>query len=177
MQKEIEESMALTPRDKIYSQIVQSPGLHFREIQRRTDIATGALQYHLDYLKKKNFIFEKKEGKFSRFYCAQDKGQVNSSLMNLLRQDQVRKIAIVLLQKRMLSFVSLKKMTGMTSSTAAFHLQKLVDAGVVELKKSRGKEFYSIKNKEPLLEVLYSYKESFMDSLVDNFIDLWEKDL
>lgn len=177
MQKEIEESMALTPRDKIYSQIVQSPGLHFREIQRRTNIATGALQYHLDYLKKKNFIFEKKEGKFSRFYCAQDKSTIDSSLMNLLRQDQVRKIAIVLLQKRMLSFVSLKKMTGMTSSTASFHLQKLIDAGVVELKKSRGKEFYSIKNKEPLLEVLYSYKESFMDSLVDSFIDLWEKDL
>jgi predicted transcriptional regulator len=177
MRKEIEEAMAITPRDRIYSEIVKSPGLHFREIQRRTQIATGALQYHLDYLRKKNFIFEKKEGKFSRFYCSQDQGTVNSSLMNLLRQDQVRKIALILLQKRMLSFASLKKMTGMTSSTASFHLQKLIDAGVVELKTTRGKEFYSIKNKEPLLEVLYSYKESFMDSLVDNFIDIWEKDL
>ena len=52
MIKGLDEAVILTPRDKIYSIIVQNPGLHFREIQRRTNIATGALQYHLEYLKK-----------------------------------------------------------------------------------------------------------------------------
>ena len=57
---DLEEQMALSPRDKIYSTVVKNPGLHFREIQRRVDIATGALQYHLDYLKKKHLIYEEK---------------------------------------------------------------------------------------------------------------------
>ena len=99
----IEESIILTPRDKVYSEIVKSPGLHFREIQRRTNLATGALQYHIDYLKKKNFIFDKKEGKFSRFYSSQETNQIDLELMNLLRQDQVRKIILIILPKKRIS--------------------------------------------------------------------------
>jgi predicted transcriptional regulator len=172
----LEESVALTPRDKVYSEIVKSPGLHFREIQRRTGLATGALQYHLDYLRKKNFVFEKKEGKFSRFYSTQE-NNIDSTLMNLLRQDQVRKIALILLAKRRATLVTLKKETNMSVSTLNFHLDKLILANIVEKKIISSKEYYLIKNKEPLIEVLYTYRESFLDALVDNFLDLWEKDL
>ena len=98
MKQNIEEVMALSPRDRIYSTIIQNPGLHFREIQRRVDIATGALQYHIDYLRKKHLIYEEKEGKFSRFYAHQEE-KVDSNLMNLLRQDQVRQIVLFLLTK------------------------------------------------------------------------------
>lgn len=176
MDRFLEESVALTPRDKVYSEIVKSPGLHFREIQRRTGLATGALQYHLDYLRKKNFVFEKKEGKFSRFYSTQE-NNIDSTLMNLLRQDQVRKIALILLAKRRATLVTLKKETNMSVSTLNFHLDKLILANIVEKKIISSKEYYLIKNKEPLIEVLYTYRESFLDALVDNFLDLWEKDL
>jgi len=172
----LEEAVALTPRDRVYSEVVRSPGLHFREVQRRTGLATGALQYHLDYLKKKNFVYEKKEGKFSRFYSTQEKN-VDPSLMNLLRQDQVRKIALILLQKRRASLPTLKKETGMSVSTLNFHLSKLVVSGIAQSKSMRGKEYFFIKDKEPLIDVLYSYRESFLDSLVDSFLDLWEKEL
>lgn len=177
MDRLIEESIILTPRDKIYSEIVKSPGLHFREIQRRTNLATGALQYHIDYLKKKNFIFDKKEGKFSRFYSNQESNQVDSNLMNLLRQDQVRKIVLILLQKRRVSLVTLKKETSMSLSTLNFHLSKLLLSRIVEQKKINGKDYFLIKNKLPIIELLYSYREGFLDSLVDNFLELWEKDL
>ncbi len=169
--------MLLTPRDKVYSQIVKCPGLHFREIQRRTGLATGALQYHIDYLKKKNLIFDKKEGKFSRFYSNESSNFVDSNLMNLLRQDQVRKLVLLILQKRRVSFKFLKKETNMSISTLNFHLDKLLLAKVVESKKINGVEYFIIKNKLPIIELLFSYRESFIDSLVDNFLELWEKDL
>jgi predicted transcriptional regulator len=173
----IEESIILTPRDKVYSEIVKSPGLHFREIQRRTSLATGALQYHIDYLKKKNFIFDKKEGKFSRFYSNQETNQVDQEIMNLLRQDQVRKIVLILLQKKRISLTNLKKETNMSASTLNFHLSKLILSKIVEQKKINSKDYYLIKNKLPIIELLYSYRESFLDTLVDNFLDIWEKDL
>lgn len=176
MDKFIEDSVALTPRDKVYSEIVKSPGLHFREIQRRTGLATGALQYHIDYLQKKNYVSQKREGKFTRFYSTQE-NNINADLMNLLRQDQVRKIALILLQKRRATLVTLKKETMMSVSTLNFHLNKLILSGIVMKKVIVGKEYYLIKSKEPLIEVLYTYRESFLDSLVDNFLDLWEKDL
>ena len=176
MMKDLGEAMALSPRDRIYSSIGNNPGIHFREVQRRTGIATGALQYHIDYLKKKNLIREQKEGKFSRFYAIGGE-QVDSSLMNLLRQDSVRKIVLFLLKRRRATLPSISKEVHLSNSTTSFHLQKLLLAQIVSQKTTQGKVFFSIKNKDPIIEVLLSYKTSFLDSLVDNFIDLWEKDL
>lgn len=176
MIKGIEEAVALTPRDRIYSTIVQSPGLHFREIQRRTNIATGALQYHVDYLKKKSFIREEKEGKFSRFYAMNSEVK-DSRLMNLLRQDSVRKIVLFLMNKRRASLQSISKDVELGLSTTSFHLQKLVSGGVVNERSVNGKIFFSVKDKASVLLMLLEYRESFLDSLVDNFIDTWEKEL
>ena len=39
-----------------------------------------------------------------------------------------------------------------------------------------GKVFFSIKDKESVLIMLLDYRESFLDVLVDNFIDTWEKE-
>ena len=172
---DLEESMALSPRDRIYSTIVKNPGLHFREIQRRVDIATGALQYHLDYLKKKHLVYEEKEGKFSRFYVHQEH-KINEKLMNLLRQDQVRQIVLFLLTKRKATIKTIVKEMDISTSTTKFHLQKLLDGGIVIEKTQTGKTFYSIKEREPIMELLIVYKKSFMDSLVDSFVEIWEEE-
>ena len=50
-----EQVLALGVRREIFELIKQSPGLHFREIKRRTNLAIGALQYHLNVLEKNNF--------------------------------------------------------------------------------------------------------------------------
>ena len=176
MMKGIEEAVVLTPRDKIYSNIVQNPGLHFREIQRRTNIATGALQYHIEYLKKKSFIREEKEGKFSRFYALNSQVK-DSKLMNLLRQESVRKIILFLMNKRRANLHSISQGVSLGLSTTSFHLQKLVTSAVVLEKHTDGKVFFSIKDKESVLVMLLDYRESFLDILVDNFIDTWEKEL
>lgn len=176
MIKNLQEAMALTPRDKIYSMIVQNPGLHFREIQRRTNIATGALQYHLDYLKKKNFIREEKQGKFSHFYALQNE-EVDSGLMNLLRQESVRKIVIFLMNKRRATLPVISQNVGLGLSTTSFHMQKLLAAEVVLQKNTNGKLFFYLKDKEGVLGILVQYQKSFLDSLVDNFIDTWEREL
>ena len=176
MMKGIEEAVVLTPRDKIYSTIVQSPGLHFREIQRRTGVATGALQYHTDYLKKKSLIREEKEGKFSRFYALNSQVK-DSKLMNLLRQDSVRKIVLFLMNKRRAGLHTVSEGVSLGLSTTSFHLQKLVLGGIVLEKHASGKVFFSIKDKESVLLMLLDYRESFLDVLVDNFIDTWEKEL
>ena len=173
---DLEETMALSPRDRIYSMIIQNPGLHFREIQRRVDIATGALQYHIDYLKKKHLIYEEKEGKFSRFYAHQEQ-KVNEKLMNLLRQDQVRQIVLFLLTKRRATIKTIVQEMNLSTSTTKFHLQKLLDGEVVLEKSQQGKTFYSLKEKEPIMEILIIYKKSFLDSIVDNFVEIWEEEL
>jgi predicted transcriptional regulator len=174
--KKLDEAVALTPRDKIYSTIAGNPGLHFREIQRRVGIATGALQYHVDYLKKKNFIKEEKQGKFSHFYALRTE-QVDSKLMNLLRQESVRKIVLFLMNRRMATLQSISKMVLLSPSTTSFHMQKLTEGGIVAQKNMRGKIYFFLTDKESVLKLIVQYKKSFLDELVDNFVDVWEKEL
>ena len=176
MLKKLEEAMAITPRDRIFSTIAQNPGLHFREIQRRTGIATGALQYHIDYLKKKNFVREEKQGKFSHFYSNQAEA-VDSSLMNLLRQESVRKIVLFLMDRRMATLHSISESVTLGLSTTSFHMQKLLASKIVLQKSIRGKIFFSLVDKGRVLALVVQYRKSFLDSLVDNFIDTWEKEL
>jgi predicted transcriptional regulator len=47
-----EEILKLETRRKIYKIILENPGLHLREILRRTKLSYGVLSYHLKYLKK-----------------------------------------------------------------------------------------------------------------------------
>lgn len=171
----LEEAMALTPRDRIYSTIVQNPGLHFREIQRRTSIATGALQYHVDYLKKKGFIREEKQGKFSHFYSLQS-GEVDSGLMNLLRQESVRRIVLFLMNKRRATLPIISRNVNLSLSTTSFHMQKLLLSQIVLQKSIQGKIYFFLSDKEKILVLLVQYRKSFLDTLVDNFIDTWEKE-
>lgn len=174
--KMVESALSETPRDKIFSTIVKNPGLHFREIQRRTEQATGALQYHIDYLKKKNLIREEKEGKFSRYYSVEEK-TTNTKLMNLLRQDQVRVIVLLLIDRRRANLNVISQTCKMSSSTALFHLKKLIKEGIVKEEKIKENIFYLIPEKEPLMELLIIHNKSFFDELVERFVDLWEKEL
>ncbi|MFA5357557.1 MAG: winged helix-turn-helix transcriptional regulator [archaeon] len=172
----LDEVIALSPRDRIYSTIAKNPGLHFREVQRRTSIATGALQYHIDCLKKKRLIREEKEGKFSRFYSLGG-GEINSVLMNLLRQTSVRRIILFLMKRRRAPLPQIAGGVGLSVSTASFHLQKLLQAQVVVQKNYGKKTYFFLSDKDAVLEILLSYKGSFLDELVDNFTELWEEEL
>jgi predicted transcriptional regulator len=170
-----EEILDSPARKKIFDEVSSSPGLHFRELQRRTNLAVGMLQHHLEKLKKVNFIVEKKEGKFSRFYAMSS--TVENSSMGVLRQPSTRKIILFLMKKRMASLKSISKAVELTPSTAFFHLKKLVESNVVVKKQnSRGISF-AIVDKQKIFAVLNEYKKSFLDEMVDSFIELWEKDL
>ena len=56
-------------------------------------------------------------------------------------------------------------------------MQKLLLAEIVLQKTISGKLYFYLKDKESILALLVEYKGSFLDSLVDNFVDIWEKEL
>ena len=172
----LDEAVALSTRDRIYSTISKNPGLHFREIQRRTEIATGALQYHIDYLQKKHLILSEKDGKFSRFYAVRGE-DVDTELMSLLRQESVRRIVLFLMKRRRATLPQISKEVSLSASTTSFHMQKLLQSEIITQKNYGKKTYFSLKDKDRVLELLLTYKKSFLDEIVDNFVDIWEEEL
>jgi len=174
--EQLDEALALDVRKKIYRTINRNPGLHFRELQRRTKIATGSLQYHLEFLQKRHLIRSDKQGKFVRYYSIRGKqlGE-QQQVMNLLRQESLRKIILLLLTKKRANNEKIAAAVDLSPSTVSWHMLKLVEAGVVEKRRVGRKTFFYIVNPDETAELLSSYKRSFLDEMVNGFVAMWEE--
>ncbi len=173
-----EQALELSVRNRLHDAIKDSPGLHFRELQRRTGIAVGSLQYHLEFLERVHLVRKVKEGKFVRYYSVRGEqlGEQQRT-MSLLRQDSIRKIVLFLLspQPRPANNLQLSQGVGLSPSTVSWHVQKLLEAGVV-LKEQRGREtFFSVRNPAQTAQLLIHHQKSFFDELVDNFAEVWQQ--
>jgi predicted transcriptional regulator len=167
-------ALELEIRQSIYSLISPSPGLHFREIQRRTKIATGQLTYHLNYLQKVGLIKTENDGEYLRYYARIQINDEDRRVLEFVRQKSIRHILLYLLENNNCNHDLLVKSLDIAPSTISWHLKKLIDANIVSKEVEGRKSFYSVNNPELIKKVLIKYKESFLDILVDRFIEMWE---
>ncbi len=168
-------NIELGTRRRIYELIRDSPGVHLRELERRLNLMIGNLQYHLHHLEKHNLIFQLKDGEYVRYFIKErntDKTECN--ILCFLRRSGCRHILINLLQTPEMNNKELSKAISLSPSTISWHLKKLVDAGILEREKQGRMSSFTIKYPELVAELLISYKESFLDSILDSFIEVWE---
>ena len=96
--------------------------------------------------------------------------------MNVLRKDSTRKIVLFLQQrKRAATNRQIAKHIGLTPSTTSFHLNSLIASGVIEKRRSGRRSLFYLIEKEKTANLLVSYQKSFLDELVDNFVDVWQQ--
>jgi predicted transcriptional regulator len=162
-------------RQNLYSMIAQSPGLHFRELQRRTKMATGQLLYHLNWLKKKSIIKTIADGQYLRFYTFDSLNEEERRVIEFTRQESVRHILIHLIENDYDNHENIVKHLGLSPSTVSWHLKKLVNSNIVSKEVDGRKSFYHINNVNLIKEILVKYSESFLDIIVDRFIEMWEE--
>lgn len=169
-------ALELPVRRQIYDAVDQNPGLHFREVQRRTGLATGSLQYHLDYLIKMHLIRLEKQGRFARYYSIRGKQLGDSTKsMALLRQESLRKIVIFLLQHGKTNNETLAAGINLSPSTTSWHVEKLAGEGVVGKERQGRKTLYYLLNPTQMSRLLVEHRESFLDELVENFAEMWKE--
>jgi len=174
--EQLSEALALGARNKIYRTINKNPGLHFRELQRRTKIATGSLQYHIDFLMKRHLIKSEKRGKFVRYYSTRGPqlGDQEQTI-GLLRQPSLRKIILFLLSKKRANNEKIAAAVDLSPSTVSWHMLKLVQGGIVEKRRVGRKTFFYILDADTIADLLRTYKKSFLDEMVDSFVEIWDE--
>jgi len=62
---------------------------------------------------------------------------------------------------------------GLKPSALSYYLSKMRKQGVLRKEKVGKNCFYMLKNPEEVLQTLISYRESFMDRLVNSFMEGW----
>jgi len=168
-----EDLLALETRRKIYNLIEKKPGLHKREIARAVGMSLSTIDYHLHYMEKRGLVEARIDGKYKRYFVKKDGRKEDRKIFSMLRQEVPRRILIFLLSHPKAIHKEICHHIGKAPSTISFHMKKLVKEGLVE-EISMGKEkAYVVKNEEKVIELLITYKESFVDKAVDRFIDAW----
>ncbi|KAA0002848.1 MAG: transcriptional regulator [Thermoplasmata archaeon] len=168
-----EDSLALETRRKIYNLILNYPGLHEREIARKLNISLSTLDYHLHYLEKREIIVSKKDGRYTRYFASLKVGMQDKKIIAILRQKTPRKIVLFLLMHPGSIHKEICEGVKKSPSTISFHLKKMIDAGIIEAVSLGRETAYSVKDEEEVVKMLITYKNTFLDSAVDSFIETW----
>ncbi|MEM3237786.1 MAG: winged helix-turn-helix transcriptional regulator [Thermoplasmata archaeon] len=161
---------------KIYETIVNNPGIHFRELSRITNIQIGVLEYHLHNLEKSELIVSKIDGKYRRYYASNTHSPEERYILGILRQDIPRRIVIILLEKKLVSAKDINKELKLTNASLAYYLKKLLNYNIIEYKIENDEKLYFSKSPEKIANVLIRYRRTFIDKLIDSFVDLWLSD-
>ena len=163
----------LDSRKKIYNFILNSPGLHFRDISRRLKIPISTLNYHLKHLKKKGFIQEIYENGYTRFYV-KELNEKDIKLLNIIRQDIPRNIILLMIiweggfsQIELINYVNFCKKHSWKygtclskhHTTISYHFQKLQSLDLIESYSEDNQIKYRLKNPKKVIDLLDIYEK------------------
>ena len=162
-------------RSRIHSCVNRNPGIHFNEISRTLDIATGQTQHHLRKLHRDGRV-EREEicGKthfYPPTYTPWERGAIA-----LLRRETAREVVAYLLRHDAAHPGVLADRLGVARSTVEWHLSNLVECDVVSKRtvKRDGTRQTVVEVNDPdaVYRLLREVDPGFTDRLVDRFTRL-----
>jgi predicted transcriptional regulator len=157
----------------LMNQIEQIPGIRYRELLRLTGLVNGVLTYHLAALEKANVIKVDRGSRITRYYPV-NVSEKESAILKFVRHEPIRQIVLLILEQDMSTFNEIVNHTGKAPSTVSCHLKRLKEAGIISVRYGEY-QLYRIVERDFVAEVLSKYKESFVDKVVDNYIQMVEE--
>jgi len=162
----------LVVRRRIFEFVRANPGVHFRAVGRALRLGVGALDYHVRILEGLGLLrTEKRRGKLYIFSANTKKDE--SALLPTLRTARVRRIALYLLEHGRATHGTIARDMNLSKGTLSFHLARMREGGMIVEQRLPGKTIISLANPESLARLLVTYRATFVDELVDSFVDMW----
>lgn len=156
-------------RRRIYVFVKENPGLHMRELQRRLKIPLSTLEYHLDFLQKKELLYLEDDRRYCRYFAERHTNE-EKKLLSALRQKKLREIILLVLSEERVCFKELSFELELADSTLSHYLCFLSEQGVLVKERIGAETCYKVKSEKTVLRFLLCYKTSFVDKLVDNVL-------
>ncbi len=160
-------------KKEILNFIKANPGYYFREIQRSLKLPTGVLQYHLNNLLKEGEIISEDVNGTKCFFPSKSFSKEQIIILSHLRNHVRNKIVKMLLSGEAKSPSEMIKNLKITAPTLSYHLSLLTQDNVLERVQMEKGIGYKIKNLDSIKGLIIEYKESFIDKLIQDFIELW----
>lgn len=119
-------------RGKIYQFILKNPGLHLRELERKSKIPKSTLVHHLKFLEKRELVKSTQDKRFTRYYVTKRIGKREKEILSTIRQDVPFKIILHVLHNYVTSRKEMSKELEKHPNTISFHFKKLLEKDIIE---------------------------------------------
>jgi predicted transcriptional regulator len=165
----------MTETRKAIAEVVRNrPGIHFNEIVRRLDLATGQVQYHLNRLREKDTIIDQRLYGRTHFYPpVYDEWERRA--LALLRRDTAGDVVAYLLANGSTRPGTVVADLEIARSTLEWHLDRLVDHGLVEKRQAGGQVSLRAADPSETVRLLRKADPALADQLVDRFMLLVDR--
>jgi predicted transcriptional regulator len=166
------EILKLNSRKKIYEVVKKHAGSHFLEIVRQSNLSKGTASYHLGYLVKEGLIIKSNKGNNTIYFPKEFKPE-HHKLLILLRQKSIRDILLFILTNKDCGHGDIVKFVKLSPSTVTWHLNKLEEEKIISsINNGRTKNYRLLIDSKEVINLLITYKESFLDSTVNNILEM-----
>jgi predicted transcriptional regulator len=163
-------------QEKIIQFVNDFPGIRYRELLRMTGISNGVLSYHLNLLDSSGKVRVHRVNNRVMRYFSHDVSTVKSNVIGLLRQSTTSKIFLFIMEYGPCEFHGIVNYTKKVPSTVSWHLSRLKDANIIEVRKQNELNYYEVKVYKIVLQnLLNKYKTSFTDQIVEDYTDMINK--
>lgn len=149
---------SMTRRGVVYEYIRRHPGTHVRGMAKELRLATGDLQYHLLWLERNGFVKTKRSGFYRYVFPTMVFEEEQEVLLGVLSQETPREIVLCLLNDPGMTQGDLARTLGHSQPTVSWHMERLVQSGVVRKSKaSRGSTYEVAADRDDVLRFVKSY--------------------
>ncbi len=162
----------LEARRRIYDFVVANPGTHLRAIKDELDMPMGQLEYHLHYLEGKGLLDAKEDRYYKRFF-PHEMSATDRRVLAAIRQEKPRQIVLVVLQEPGIDHKAIQKELDVGASSLSFYMKDLIEKEVIEKRKEGRRSLYHVRDQERVVRLLITYRPSFLDKMVDRFLETW----
>jgi predicted transcriptional regulator len=163
--------------NKLIRYIDGQPGIRYRELLRLSGLSNGVLTYHITNLEKSGRIIADRNinNKITRYY-PNNIPLEEADIIGHIRNNATRQIILFILDHDSCTFNEIIEYTKKAPSTISWHLKRLKDAGIISvLYTGHCQRLYKVRDFESITNILHKYKESFADTIVNNYTGIMEE--
>ncbi|MHA1684469.1 MAG: winged helix-turn-helix transcriptional regulator [Promethearchaeota archaeon] len=137
----IEEVLENDNRSRIIDEILDQPGIHFNELLRRIGLAPGNLVWHLEILCTYKVIGKKRIGQYIVYFPFYQKNPMSNVDIKLAKSKVTLKILRMIEEEPGIYANQIASVLSLNHKTVKYHVDKLVNNNLVEIKKEGRKNF------------------------------------
>ena len=153
--------LSLDNRRRIFQRIRALPGIHLRRLARELGLAIGTLEPHLHLLEQYGLVLSHLQGKRRSYYAKDQVRPEDLPLLHHLRHRTWRKLLVDVLAEPGLNFSALAQRLPCRPSTVAYHLERLVTAGLLARTTVGRNAFYEVVDAARIERLLGLYGSTF----------------